>query len=261
MRKFAVLAVLVALCFAVVPLTASAKDEDLVQAMADFDKSYIPPLFHTSNNSKPLSFKSMAILKSEWARFSGAYYDYRSDSANWQSYFVTIEEAILEADHIVASCVADPLCANVVPAHEPLELVRLTMQELRIRNGFPKFNTDALTAYHEPMEAIVLTVKGKTPDMIDDETIAILYGYLDQSFFLWSKVEKCPLEPELWHFTEQQEKDYYTSLFQERLALETFKDALDSGSKLAIIQTGVAVKPTFIKAYTLFGDFARVMKP
>ncbi|OGW35527.1 MAG: hypothetical protein A2X58_00775 [Nitrospirae bacterium GWC2_56_14] len=261
MRKFVVLAVLVAWCIVAVPVTASAKDKDLVQAMADFDKAYIPPMFFTSSNSKPLSVKSMAICKSEWEKFTGAYYDYRPNYANWQSYFVTINEAVAEADVIVTSCALNPSCTDVVPAHEPLELVRLTMRELRTHNGFPKFNTDALTAFHEPMEAIVLTVKGKTPDMIDEATIAALYAHLDEAFFLWRKVEKCPLDPELWHFTDQQVTDYYTYLFQERLALTTFKDALDSGNKLAIIQTGVGVKPTFVKAYTLFGDFARVMRP
>jgi hypothetical protein len=261
MKKFAVVAVLVALCCAVVPVTASAKDEDLVQAMADFDRSYIPPMFYTSNNNKPLSIKSMAIYKAEWAKFSGAYYDYRSDYANWQSYFVAIEEALAEADNIVSSCALNPACTNVVPAHEPIELVRLTMQELRTRNGFPKFNTDVLTAFHEPMEAIVLSVKGKTPDTLDDATIAMLHSYIDEAFSRWSKVEKCPLEQQLWHLTDQQVTDYYTSMFQEELALTMFKNALDSGNKSAIIQTGVAVKPTFVKMYTLFGDFARVMKP
>jgi hypothetical protein len=261
MRRFIVLAVLVALCCAVVPVTASAKDEELVQAMADMDKAYIPPLFYTSNNSKPLSLKSMAICKAEWAKFAAEYYDYRPDYANWQSYFVAVEAAIAEADAIVTSCAKDPSCTNVVPAHEPLEIVRLTMRELRTHNGFPKFNTDAMTAFHDPMEAIVLSVKGKTPDMIDDTMMAMLRAYLDEALFLWSKVEKCPLEPALWHFTDQQVTDYYTYLFQERMALEAFEDALNAENKPAIIQTGMALKPIFMKAYTLFGDFAKVMKP
>jgi hypothetical protein len=261
MRKLMVVVLLISLCCAIVPAVASAKDEDLVQAMAALEKAYVPPLFYTSNNSKPLSVKSMAIYTSEWAAFAGAYYDYRPDYANWQGYFVVIEEAIAEANAIVSTCAADPSCSNVVPAHESLERVRLTMLELRTHNGFPKFNTDTLTAFHDPMEAIVLAVKGKTPDMIDDAMMATLRAYLDEALFLWSKVEKCPLEPALWRLTDQQVTDYYTCLFQERLALTAFEDALNAANKPAIIQTGVALKPAFVKIYTLFGDFARVMKP
>lgn len=250
MKKVLAVVVMAALCAMALP--AGAQDEVLLQDMANLEKAYIPPLFYTSAQQLAPSVKSMNIYKAEWRAFANAYYNYRPDEANWKNYFDLVERAIQEADAIVASG------QNLTLAHDALEHVRLTMRQLRIRNGFPKFSPDTLTAFHDPMEAIVLSVKGKTPDQIDDALIASLYDLLSSALFLWDKVEKCPLDPILWHFTDTQTSNYYQYLLSERTALEAFETALNSGDKAAIIAKGVAIKPTFVNTYTLFGDFARI---
>lgn len=233
---------------------AVAKDEVLLKAMADLEKTYIPPLFHTSAGNLPLSQKSMAIYRAEWNEFAAAYSDYRADYANWAYYFERIERDIQAAEAIVASGV------NLVSAHEELEDVRLTLLELRTRNGFPKFITDKLTAYHDPMEGIVLALKGKTPDQVDDALIASLGEMLDEAYFLFAKAESCPVDQALWGFTDQQMSDFTYYLNNERIALDTFAAAFYSGDKLAMIKTSMPIKLGFVSLYTTFGDFAAVLQ-
>jgi tetratricopeptide (TPR) repeat protein len=236
----------------VMPGAALAKDEMLVQNMADMEKAYIPPLFYTSAQSLSLSDKSMGIFTAAWREFRTAYYDYRPDETNWSAHFDRIEEAVRKAESIVATG------QNLVSAHDALEEVRVAMLQLRTHNGFSKFTTDKLTAFHHPMESIVLSVKGKQPEQIDETMLAGLRELLDEALFTWDKVEKCPLDAELWGLTEAQAGNYYQYLFAEKNALLNFEAALNVEDKAAIIRTGVALKPNFVNLYTLFGDFARV---
>ena len=72
----------------VVSGVASAKDEVLLQDMAQLEKTYIPPLFFTNQPDKlQAARKGMLLLRSAWNGFKASYYDYRSDYANWQAYF------------------------------------------------------------------------------------------------------------------------------------------------------------------------------
>lgn len=252
MRKIAAVLLLAVCTMLMLPGASIAKDEVLRKSMAELDLAYVPPLFYTSVSAPP-TLKSMNIYKAVWAQFAAQYYDYRPNDVNWRNYFDSIDDAVQRADAIVREG------TNLPAAHNVLEEVRMLMLELRTRNGFNKIVTDRLTAFHHPMEGIVLSVKGKTPADIDADLLEHLEDLLDEAWFMYHKIELCPLDPALWNFTIEQEDAYYENLANLRGALENFENALTIGEPQSIIQTGVAIKPRFRDLFILFGDFASVM--
>lgn len=244
---------LVAICgLVLVAGNASAQDVQLEKSFASMDQKLIPPLFFTSANNPNASKKGMMLLNAEWKSFTETYYFYKPDYANWQSYMDQIDFAIQEANHIVDSGV------NLIDAHEALEVVRIAMIDFRGKNGFPKFMTDKLTLYHEPMEHIALSVKYETPETLTDETIANIEATLPAAYKAWSVVEKCPVDGEIWGFDGAQMAQLYNAIANETQALNALSAALESGVKADIIAKGMGIKKGFVPVYTTFADFASV---
>lgn len=248
--RIAMQSLLMVLCLTGV---AAANDSDLEKALAGLDQAVVPALFYTSAGNQVQSEAAMTLLNREWADFRTNYGSYRPDYANWGSYIAGIEDEIVAANGIVFSA-----AAPLVDAHEALEGVRIILIDFRLKNGFPKFMTDKLTLYHDPMEAIALAVKGKTPLTLSDETVTFVAASLPAAQKAWETVEKCPVDPEVWGFSTPQMLTFYTALANERLALEKLQVALESNDKQAIITAGMGLKQAFVPVYTFFGDFKSV---
>ncbi|MDT8419942.1 MAG: hypothetical protein RQ754_05890 [Desulfuromonadales bacterium] len=226
---------------------AMAQDEELMQDFVNLEKVYIPPLFFTNQGPDYIAPAQMTMNKliKEWNAFYTKYYDYKPDYANWQSYFDAIDTAIKDAATKIDGTPA---------AHEVLEAVRATMLDLRPKNGFPKFITDKMTIYHDPMEHIVLTLKNATAPT--PELMAELALTLEETQKAWSDVEKCPVDAGLWGFSVQQMNMYYNMLQAERDALDAFAAAFAAGNFPLMKQTGtLALKGPFVQAYKFFGAF------
>lgn len=238
---------------------ASARDEVLLQAMADLEQAYIPPLFFTNQVDKlPAAKKGMMILRGEWNVFKAGYYDYRPDYANWQIYLDEVEYAIQDAEAIVATVTPENI-ATLVQAHDALEGVRKAMLDLRTHNGFPKFITDKMTLYHEPMETIVLELKNQPMSPALLEEVALLYTEADKA---WHQAEICPVDPEMWGFSIDKMKLYYNQVTKVRATLDTLAAALESGDPVAIKMAGtLALKQPFVDTYIMFGDLTPFVAP
>jgi hypothetical protein len=244
---------------------AQAKDDALVSAMIGLEKAYINPLFFTNNMNPPKSKASMDAFVAEWGRFAAAYRAYRPSQRNWRSHFETVDQAIALAQPVVAQAAKafaarDPACALgacplLVTAHDHLEAVRYAMRDLRIHNGFPKFVTDKLTAYHDPMEAIVLTFKGRTLDQVTAEELAAVGEALDEAVFLWTLVEKCPIDAEAWGFGAAQVAEIERRIAAESAILQALAGYYDAGDFGALAAASMSLKQAFVPVYTAFaGD-------
>lgn len=227
--------------------SAFAKDEALLQAMVNLEKTYIPPLFQT-NMELPATPKGMMIFNAEWNKFKAAYEDYRPNYANWGAYFDEMQSAIDSANAIVQSG------SSYKPAHEQLEVVRLTMLTLRTHNGYPKFITDKMTLFHGPMEEAVLTVLNNK-DNLTEELLVEVDAMLVDAIKAWCNVEKCPIDAGMWGFSPEQMAQYYMLVQQERTALTNYVQILASRNIPEIIAKAPSIKAPFISAYTFFGDF------
>ncbi|MBD3275371.1 MAG: hypothetical protein GF372_08685, partial [Candidatus Marinimicrobia bacterium] len=76
-----------------VTIPAYASDQsDLVQAMAEFDKNYIPALALTNQGQQSQSVHAIRRLRTDWAQFKISYQKgYESDSQQWQQDMQAIE--------------------------------------------------------------------------------------------------------------------------------------------------------------------------
>ena len=95
---------------------------------------------------------------------------------------------------------------KVTDAHEALEHVREVLMKLRQRNGIDYF-IDRLTAFHEPMEAIVLAAKDKTGDTLTDADIALIRKRMPQAEQAWQRVAAAKLDASDYRLTPAQADD------------------------------------------------------
>jgi hypothetical protein len=249
---------------ALASVSAKAEDEALVSAMIGLDKVYINPLFFTSNMNPPKSKATFDAFVAYWDGFSAQYRAYRPTQENWGEHFDKVDAAIAAARPVVygaaqAYAAGSPSCLMaacpvLVTAHDDLEAVRYAMRDLRTHNGFPKFVTDKLTAYHDPMEAVVLTFKGVPLSQITPEQLAAVGEYLDEAMALWSFVVKTPIDAAAWGFSETQMSEIAKRINDESAILEALVALYDAGDFAALSANSFTLKAKFVPVYTAFAS-------
>lgn len=237
--------------------TGWAKDEVLEKDMAVLEKAYIKPLFFSNKGNLAMTKNTMLSYKSAWLTFEGMYGTYRPDHQNWGKYFDAIDAAVQRAEAALVEAGSNPALLKTA-VHPALEEVRATMLLLRPRNGFPKFITDKMTIFHEPMEGIALSLADPNlqPAMITPEKMEYYRELLDEASFAWTKVEECDVDSALWGFSPEDTALLKKYVAEERAALNAFWEALAAEDKAMIKQLGPALQPTFVKAYIMFGWLA-----
>jgi len=221
---------------------------ELRQDMVKLDKSYIAALALTSQGEVAESRKAMDILSGSWKAFKKTYYDANPKDTQWKKDFDAADKMIAEAAHIVVSD------RKVTDAHEALENMRMVMMRLRARNKVDYF-VDGLTAFHEPMEAIVLAAKDKTPETLTDADIQRIRKTLPDAEKLWNRVMAGKLDAATYQLDASQITQAQKLMQTEQQALAALKSALAKGEKPAIIKTAVGIKPNFAQLFMIFGDF------
>jgi hypothetical protein len=143
---------------------------------------------------------------------------------------------------------------KVTDAHEALEHVREVLMKLRLRNRIDYF-IDGLTAFHEPMEVIVLAAKDKSGDTLTEADIGRIRKMLPQAEQAWQRVTVAKLDANDYMLTPAQADDARKLMTLETASLAALKDALAASDKARIAQAAVAIKPNFAKLFMIFGDF------
>lgn len=220
----------------------------LTADMVTLDRAYIAALALTSQEKPEPSRKAMAILVPTWQAFQVKYIGANPADAQWRLDFDAVNGMIARADEIVTTG------ADLVAAHDELEGVRITLMELRERNGIAYY-VDALTRYHEPMEAIVLAGKGKTPETLTAADLETIQAHLGEAEALWRQIQAAPFDAALFGFAPERQAALQQQVAAESEALARLRAALEAGDTAAIIQRAVAIKPAFATLFMLFGDF------
>lgn len=245
--------------------SAQAKDDALVADMVALEKAYINPLFFTNNMNPPKAASSMVAFVAEWKAFAARYREYRPSEKNWIAHFGVVDGAIAQAQPIIDSAMkafkaGDKACVllacpALVPAHDALEAIRYELRDLRIHNGFPKFVTDELTAFHDPMEAIVLTFKGRSLDQVRAEELTAVADWLHEAIFLWARVQKNPIDAAFWGFTAAQQQAVLDRVALEDATIEALAALWDAGDLAGFAARSMSLKANFVPVYTSFaGD-------
>lgn len=230
-------------------LLSGFSKNDLRQDMVKLDKSYIAALALTSQGKVAESRKAMEILSGSWRQFKDRYHEANPADTQWKKDFDATDHMIAEASQIVLSD------RKVTDAHEVLEEVRMVMMKLRARNEIDYF-VDRLTAFHEPMEAIVLAAKDKTPETLGGADIRRIQETLPKAEALWKRVMAGNLDGSTYLLDAGQLERARKLMRTEEQTLAALKSALAGGDKAEIIKAAVGVKPNFAALFMTFGDFA-----
>jgi hypothetical protein len=230
-------------------ITISAR-ADMVADSATFDKAYIPALALTSQNALNQSRAAMAQLNQAWQDFSKMHRnDFIKDSA-WKKGFNEIADWIRQADKIVNQG------GNLADAHNTLEHVRVTLMHLRKQHKIDYY-LDYQTDFHEPMEEVVLTARGKTPATLSEQDLEKIRTILPELEARWNAVLNAKFNPDVFGFSHAHaaKTTHYIELESE--AISALKQALAGDDKAAVIQHAVAIKQPFSKLYMMFGTLSR----
>jgi hypothetical protein len=220
----------------------------LLQDMAAFDRAYVPALAVTGEHKLKAARKAMARLNGEWKTFRNRYQGSLGSDKAWQEGFMQIDAHVRRANAVVAN--GDTLNQ----AHQALEEVRVILMNLRRHDGMQYF-PDALTAYHEPMEAIVLAARGKTARTLGEAELARLSRTLPEARRLWQEAVKTPMDAGVFRFKPAWTQAVQAAIQQESEALQMLEKALASHDRAQIVPAVAAIKPPFARLYGLFGDF------
>jgi hypothetical protein len=219
---------------------------NLLKDFASFDRAYIPALFMTNQGEKESSKKTMLSLKENWKILKDKYYKGNLKDSKWKEDFDNVDQMILKADNIVINE------GNLSEAHNSLEGIRTVFMELRKRNNMDYY-IDYLTEFHEPMEAIILTAKGKNPENLTDADIEKIQKSLDEALSIWIRFEKAKFNKSIFGFNDKKVKTMRNYIKLEYESLNRLRQFIDTKDKKAIIQSAIDIKPNFVNLFTLFG--------
>lgn len=231
-------------------LVASLARADLVEDSAAFDQAYIPALAYTSQGDRAKSARAMARLEVAWRSFRDARRDSYPADAQWARGFDDAGDFIAAASGIVGRP-----GGNLLDAHEALEHVRVIFMTLRRDHQIDYF-VDHLTAFHEPMEHIVLAAKGKTQTDLSASDLANIRTSMPALTAAWKAVQGAPLDSSRLKLDARKAADVATLMEKETQAIDALQAALQSGNPTAILKQATAIKPPFAQLFMLFGDFA-----
>lgn len=235
--------------FILLSMTASVKaDDNLVKDMVLFDQVYIPVLAMTSVENLKASQITMASFEPVWQAFKNRHYSQTGTDKQWKSDFDKVDHYIRAGKAIIARG------TNIKDAHEELEHIRIVFMNLRERNNI-EYYIDHLTRFHEPMENIVLAVKGKTEGSLTSEDIDLVRSTLPQAKNLWHVVSNAKIDKVLYGFNEEEIATLHELVKKEKASLQNLEKSLNDGDKKQIIKMGMAIKPNFAKLFKLFGHF------
>jgi hypothetical protein len=233
---------------AAIPLHAAGLVE---KDMAAFDKVYIPALALTSQTNKTAAEKAMKLTVEQWAIFKKKHANTFNKNQSDKADLAIIDQLITDAERIVR------VNEKTDEAHEILEGVRNTFLKIRERNSIDYY-IDYTTKFHEPMEVIVLTAKGKTPETLTETMLLKIKDNFKVAQQDWENLQKASFDPALFSFDAKKDAQRQEYIKAETEAMSRLKSALESSNKGSIIKAAMGIKPNFVNLFLLFGDFAQV---
>lgn len=249
MRKYflSVLGIVLLLSTAMPLLAAGRLEKD----MAAFDKVYIPALVATSQGNRAAAKKAMELTVAEWLVFKKNHSDDFKKSKADRADLVIINQTISDTRRIVRQN------GRLDEAYEILKGVRDIFLNIRKRNSIDYY-IDYTTRFHKPMDAIVLTARGKTAETLTEAMLLKIKDNFKVAWQDWENLQKASFDPELFSFDTKKDAQRQACIKAETEALNKLQKALDEGDKGTIIKAAIGIKSNFVSLLLLFGDFGKV---
>jgi hypothetical protein len=248
MRKWFlfILGVVLLLTTAMPLQAASLLEKDMVA----FDKAYIPALTLTGQGKKAAAKKAMKLTAAEWLLFKKKHAtDFKKNKADMVDLTI-ISQKIADAERTVRAN------GNLNYAHDILEEVRNNFLKIRQRNSIDYY-IDYMTKFSVPMEKIVLTAGGRTPESLTDTMLLKIKDNFKAAKRDWENLQNASFDPALYSFDAKKDAQRQSCIKAETEAMNMLDKALEGGDKGEIIKAALGIKSNFISLFLMFGDFKK----
>ena len=230
---------------------AFALPANLTQEMYTLDRAYIPALGLTGQPDQFAKAKTaFATFESTWAAFRDGVAAQNGFDQEWKADLARVDRIVAEAkkDLVVDS--------NAPAAHSALEGVRMTLLAARERQNVPYF-IDYLTLYHNSMESLLNGVPAKPLAELSGSEKLSLASDLDLAIAHWNKVKALEGLMGAAGLSPQASSTYTAQWEIIASAMKGARKAFDAGDDKALAAALGQLKPNFIKAFFLFGNFGK----
>ena len=226
---------------------AAGAANDIRVDMAAFDRAFIPVWALTAEGRLDLAARAMPTLQREWREFRERHAGAKSADAAWRNDFNRIDSLIYEAAAILDGGRFPDLVRS------PLERAAALLAGLRHRNGIEYF-PDHLIAFRVPMDGMIAAAADKA---LRAEPLARIRALYPAAREVWGRLPAAPgAEARLG---AAQLERLAGAVQAEVAALDALGRALDANDDAAIAAAALALRPPFLSAYYLFGDFHAIM--
>ena len=232
---------------------AMASQTEMIKAMADMDRVFIPCLALTNKAKIGPSTKAVTKFKNMWTGFAAKYSKAMPNDADWSSDIEMSSGAIQNAYNAITK---DKDCEG---AHHALEEVRFNTLQMRTRNKIPYY-LDYLNQFHEVMEPLVHDYVGKAPSSWTPEDMKEMARNTAEAHAAWKTAAGAKLDAAQWGFKPGKMDKLHKVYAQGDENFNALQKALASGDKKTAAKSLNKVKPIYSQAFKLFGDFKQFMK-
>ena len=227
------------------PLTTTAAD--LREDMVALDRAFVPA-FGVINRTPPQpeeAKRAVSKLGVQWNGFKQKYATAQGGDPQWPSDIEKIDQKIAAAARIVDTG------ADFPKARDELKVVRQTFIDMRQRLNMP-YLLDDVIRFHDPMEAIHLTARGKTGEQLTDADVAKISTLFSEADQRWAKVRSANIDSVIAPSAERRE-GLNKLMANETRALDVLKQALSSGDREAIAKSAQGLRGPFTALHSSFG--------
>lgn len=218
--------------------------------MAQLDRAYVPALSLTGSPEDTQSTViAVKLFRHQWEIFKQKNSGEVDKQSEWH-------EAIYRVDALVDKANEYADAGDFKNSHAQLEAYRGIMLTLRHQIALDDYYLDRLTEFHSQMEAIVSVAQ--KPGTLTDEDMRALQGSYEKASAIWARVAAAKVDANVFHLSSSDAKLLKQYVDEESKALEHFGEQLKLRERKNIKAHAPTIKPPFVKAFKLFGDFKSV---
>lgn len=227
------------------PLAASAAD--LKEDMVALDRAFIPAygVLNRTPAEPENAKRAMDALNTQWAGFRQKYTAAQGGDTQWPSDMAKIDRMMVAATRIVDTG------TDLPKARDELKGMRQTFLDMRQRLNMP-YLLDDVVRFHDPMEAIHLTARGKTGEQLSDADVAKITALFSEAEQRWAKVQSAAGDAAFTPTAERREA-LNKLMANESRALNVLKQALAAGDREAIAKSAQGLRGPFTALHSSFG--------
>ncbi len=227
------------------PLTSSAAD--LREDMVALDRTFVPAygVLNRTPAEPENAKRAMEALNTQWASFRQKYTAAQGGDTQWPSDMAKIDRMMVAASRIVDTG------ADFPKARDELKGMRQTFLDMRQRLNMP-YLLDDVIRFHDPMEAIHLTARGKTGEQLSDADVARISTLFREAEQRWAKVQSATVDS-VFAPTAERREILSKLMANESRAVDVLKQALAAGDREAIAKSAQGLRGPFTALHSSFG--------